>query len=159
VTTKRCKCGYLERASDEPSVGIAFDSKTNEYEIVGQNGTLSVIYHCPWCGGSAPPSKRPTLFAAVAPAEVARLRALATGLSSLDEAVARFGPPAKDQAHGTTITTPGSEGKPSVTTSHRCLTFTHLSETLDVVIEDHGLRGVRLAFLPKYIGEPGEGGA
>ena len=67
VTDTLCVCGYLERASEEPEVPIVFDAKVNEYHIanIGKNGGHRVIYHCPWCGGAAPRSKRASLFATV----------------------------------------------------------------------------------------------
>jgi hypothetical protein len=124
----------------------------NEYNIVGPEGSQSVLYHCPWCGGVAPASKRPNYFAVVTDGELHRLQELTRGLSSLQEAVKRFGPPAEDREHGVTTTTPGSGSEPPVTTSHRTLKFGNLSDTVDVVIEDHGVRGVRTAFAPPYLG-------
>jgi hypothetical protein len=40
VTTIPCKCGYLERASDEPEIPIVFDARVNEYHVTntGKNG-------------------------------------------------------------------------------------------------------------------------
>jgi hypothetical protein len=157
VTTKPCRCTYLAQQAENPDVPIVFDRGMNEYNIVGPSGTQSVIYHCPWCGGAAPRSKRPTLFAAVTQKGLQRLEELTRGLSSLEDAVARFGPPDEEQRAGTTITTPASAAQPPMTTVHRTLKFGKLSATVDVVIEDHGLHGVRAAYVPKYIGSS-EGG-
>ncbi len=154
VTSEPCRCGYLAERADDPSAPIVFDRRMNEYNIVGQGGSEFISHHCPWCGGLAPMSKRRNYFATVTEHELQRLRDLTEDLASLEEAVARFGPPDDDRPDGVTITTPGSQSTPPVTTVHRSLKFSRLSETVDVEIEDHGLRGVRAAFAPKYIGTP-----
>lgn len=35
VTDLPCKCGYLQRSSDDPDVPIAYDERTNELVIHG----------------------------------------------------------------------------------------------------------------------------
>jgi hypothetical protein len=56
VTPARCKCGWLERAADEPVNPVLFDAKMGEFQLHPSDDGYSVLYHCPWCGGSAPRS-------------------------------------------------------------------------------------------------------
>jgi hypothetical protein len=63
----RCKCGFLERHAGEPDSPIRFDAQMNEYHFVypgsmGGEARMN-IYHCPFCGGRAPKSRRGDLFA------------------------------------------------------------------------------------------------
>ena len=69
VTEQPCACGYLQREADDVASPIVFDATMNEYHFEYPspcaNGACDaakarmVIYHCPFCGGLAPPSKRP----------------------------------------------------------------------------------------------------
>jgi hypothetical protein len=66
VTEEPCKCGVLELAAKDPRSHIVFDSEVNEYHfryphpIKGNPSAMGsmVIYHCFFCGGAAPASKR-----------------------------------------------------------------------------------------------------
>ena len=115
VTTAPCGCGYLDRAADDPAVPIAFDERTDEfqfrYDELGSEGPSSLIlYHCPFCGGAAPPSRRHLLFAVI--------------------------PPDRDDPAGTRVTTPESDGSPPITRHHRTLTYERLSDVATVRIHE-----------------------
>jgi hypothetical protein len=156
VTDAPCKCGYLERASDEPMVPIVFDEQTNEYHIenVGDAGHR-VIYHCPFCGGAAPPSKRGSLFATITQDENSRLIALATGFKTVKQAVAKLGTPDDDMPAGLGMGSKPTEGEAPTFTSYRTLTYKGLSETADVVLIDYGPEhGLRVTLRGKYLGKP-----
>ena len=58
----KCDCRTLERLSKEPSIPIEFDAKLNEYRLRGTVGEQIMIYHCPFCGGRTPNSRRAELF-------------------------------------------------------------------------------------------------
>jgi hypothetical protein len=156
VTGVPCKCGYLERASEEPEVPIVFDAEVNEFHIanVGRNRGHSVIYHCPWCGGAAPRSKRATFFATVTSKEEGRLRSLVTGLATVEDAIKKLGKPDDDMPAGMTIKTPGSDAEPSKIRSYRTLRYGGLSRTTDVHFTDYGPDGgLRATFQGKYLGK------
>src|SRR5580700_110793 len=109
VTTRPCKCGFLERTADEPGVPIKFDVKMNEYHIEhgGEDrGGQSILYHCPFCGGAAPPSRRQTFFATITSAETERLTELTGDVKTIADVLARFGEPDDDMDPGTTIYEP-----------------------------------------------------
>src|SRR5687767_9714674 len=110
VTSEPCGCSFLERASAEPRSVICYDEELGEYQIRHPAGGWSgPIYHCPFCGGLTPESKRAALFASVTWAEVARLEALTAGISSIEDAIERFGPAQSDRADGMKIQTPASD--------------------------------------------------
>lgn len=133
VTTIPCTCLYLERAATEPDNPIVFDELVNEYQFRHFNsGGMSVIRHCPWCGGAAPESKRDSLFAHITHAERERLEALAEDVKTVADVLARFGSPDSDLANGYSTSSAPSDTKPSVVSSHRVLRYTKLSETADV---------------------------
>jgi len=61
-----------------------------------------------------PESKRDSLFAFVSDAEVRRLDNAFADIKTLDDAIARFGPPDEDIPHGVSVRTPEEREKPSV---------------------------------------------
>jgi hypothetical protein len=157
VTSMPCKCRFLERASEEPAIPIVFDARMNEYHIMnvgkGRRGH-SNIYHCPFCGGAAPVSKRHSLFATITSTEAERLYKLTSGMKTFKEVVAKFGEPDDDLDPGTQSHTPGSDADPPKVVSYRTLTYKRLSKTAEVVFIDYGPeRGVRTSLRGKYVGQ------
>lgn len=148
VTTKPCKCGYLDRQSKEPASGVEFDSSVNEYNIKG-TGRRSVIYHCPWCGGAAPLSRRESLFETITRDELLRLQKLVEDIKTVDQAVAAFGQPDRDVQNETGIGTPENGKTPATFTRYRTLTFSKLSKTADVQLMDCSPAAVRFSFVTK----------
>ena len=94
VTEQPCTCGYLQRAADDPDSPIVYDPQLNEYDFeypspcgpreCGKASAYLMIYHCPFCGGVAPESKRGRLFAAIPRAEEGRLYGLLRGVKTLE---------------------------------------------------------------------------
>jgi len=155
VTTVPCACSYLSRAADEPDSSIVFDADMNEYKFRVGPGHM-IIRHCPWCGGTAPKSKRSSLFAQITDAEMRRLGALTKGIKTVEEAIEKFGPPDNDRPAGMTIKSPGTGTTPETVESHRVLTYNGLSDTATVSLVDYGpSRGLGLTLSGKYIGKPG----
>jgi hypothetical protein len=158
VTTTACTCKYLERASDEPEVPIVFDAEMNEYHLtnVGKNRGHTMIYHCPWCGGAAPRSKRGTFFATISQREEERLRRRTSGLMTVSAVVKKFGKPDADLDEGIVLKTPESKEKPPTIKSYRSIVYERLSETADVRFTDYGPDGgLRVTFQGKYLGRRG----
>lgn len=156
VTTKRCACGYLERQSEEPNIPIVFDKDVHEYHIKHPGGGVSVILHCPWCGGVAPESKRHTLFARLTMAETRRLQRLTARIKGVGDAIEMLGDPEHDRPGGMGVLTPGTEIQPPASAQYRTLTYTRLSKTADVILVDYGPEaGIRFLFQGKYIGKGG----
>src|ERR1700687_2896706 len=62
VTTKPCTCNWPRDVSREPENSVRFDESTGEYEFVTPSGGRLNIYHCPFCGGAMPRSRRAELF-------------------------------------------------------------------------------------------------
>ena len=154
VTAKPCVCGYLESTAAEPNGLILFDDRMGEYQLRRPDGTgAGPIYHCLFCGGAAPKSKRATLFARVTWAETSRLKRLTRGISSVQQALERLGPPKQDLAEGLTIQTPGSDTQAPTTTSYRVVRWDKLSDTADVDLIDYGVRGIKFTFVGKYLGD------
>jgi hypothetical protein len=161
VTGVACACGYLERASGEPDNPIVFDAEMNEYHLrhfdhagLGRQGE-SIIYHCPFCGGVAPRSKRSSFFAQITDAEKSRLRDLTSGAKTVRDAVAQLGQPNEDHPDGFTTESRSSDAEPSVIKSYRLLRYTGLSETANVTFTDSGPDGgLRMRLESKYLGKP-----
>jgi hypothetical protein len=80
------------------------------------------------------------------------LKKLTSGITTVEEAIGRFGTPQHDHPEGITIQTPASDSEPSKTTSYRMITFTRLSETADVALIDYGVKGIKFTFQGKYLG-------
>lgn len=150
VTDVPCQCDYLQQQAAEPDVPIEFDVDMNEYCITHKTSGGSLkIYHCPWCGGTAPRSRREQHFEALTWEEIRRLEGLTAEIRTVDEAIAKFGTPSSDMPRGVTIQVPASESSPPRTESFRTLHFTNLSATGEVVVVDYGVRGIKFQYAPK----------
>jgi hypothetical protein len=149
VTDVPCRCGYLQRESEEPATPILFDEEMHEFHIAHQNGGYAVIYHCPWCGGVGPRSKRARFFATITNAESERLQRLTSGLTSVEEAIARLGKPDGQDVRGTTILTPATRREPPTVRTYRTLRFSKLSDTAEVTLIDYGPKGIGFSFQGK----------
>jgi len=153
VTTKPCTCNWPRDVSAEPENSIRFDEATGEYNFIMPSGGQLNIYHCPFCGGVMPRSKRAELFAYVSEAEVERLDKLTRKLQSVDEAVRVLGSPDRDMPSGLRVRTPAKGRHAPRVASYRVLTFTQLSDTADVELADWGPEGIRFSFRGKYLGK------
>ncbi|TAK19469.1 MAG: hypothetical protein EPO40_33155 [Myxococcaceae bacterium] len=164
VTERPCACDYLSHAADDPRSPIVFDPKLNEYNFEypslrsDEAGKAYLrIYHCPFCGGAAPESKRDQLFAVISPEEKRRLNQLLSGIKSVEDAFSVLGTPDHDDPHGLTAQRPEREGSAPTRQSYRSLTYSQLSDTADVILTDYRADGVHIALQGKYVGLSGAG--
>jgi hypothetical protein len=139
----------------EPDNSIRFDEATGEYNFITPNGGALDIYHCPFCGGVMPRSKRTELFAYVTDAEVDRLEKLTRKVKSVKNALRVFGPPDRDEPRGLRVRDPARGRSAPRIASYRVLTFARLSDTADVELADCGPEGIRFSFKGKYLGRKG----
>ncbi len=131
VTDIACTCGFLARCAKDPTLPIAWDERLNEFHITYSNaeGTGQVmVYHCPFCGGATPPSRRGELFHEVTPTEDRRLKALFAGIRSVPDCLQRFGLPDEDLSDGFMTETDGKRE------TFRTLLYRGLSTTVDVLV-------------------------
>ena len=130
-----CGCGWLEKAANDPSVPIAFDSEVNEYYLEMTGGRM-VIRFCPWCGGDAPVSHRDSLFEVVTPDEIMRLKALTSHLRTRDDVIRAWGQPDEEIRSGYSETGLELNGVPSPTVSFDLMRYNNLSQTvvMDVIL-------------------------
>jgi hypothetical protein len=166
VTDQPCTCHYLERAANDPRSPIVYDAKLNEYNFeyaspsgdgMCEAGKASLrIYHCPFCGGAAPESKRALLFSVISPEEERRLYKLLGSIKTLDEAVQVFGPPDDDYPHGLREEHPEQEGTAPTVENFRVLRYSGLSDTADVNIAESRSGGVHFWMQGKYLGPPSD---
>jgi hypothetical protein len=164
VTEELCICHYLEHAADDPRSPIVYDSKLNEYNFEYPNPcgdgacdaskALLRIYHCPFCGGAAPESKRGLLFAVIPAEEERRLYQLLSSIKTLDEARQVFGSPDRDSPSGLTERHPEQEGRAPTVESFRTLSYSGLSETAVVNISESRSGGIHFWLHGKYLGPP-----
>ncbi len=151
-----CKCGFLERNADHPDSPIRFDAHMNEYHFIHSTSlggeARMMIYHCPFCGGRAPKSKRGDLFAKLTNKETRRLTDLTKDLHTLDEVFAALGKPDRDSPVGMTVVTPEKADKPETTQNFRTLAYTKLSDTADIHITVYPMDRVAITFQGKYVG-------
>jgi hypothetical protein len=166
VTEEPCTCQYLEHEADDPRSPIVYDPKLNEYNFEYPSpcgdgscdaGKASMrIYHCPFCGGAAPESKRGLLFAVIPPEEESRLYKLLGRVKTLDEAVQAFGPPDQDFPHGHMERRPEQEGTAPTVECFRTLWYANLSETAGVSIVESRTGGIHFWLQGKYLGPPSD---
>jgi hypothetical protein len=139
VTDTICECKYLQRAADDPDLPIVFDERTNEYHYTYHETESDVpatlnIYHCPFCGGAAPTSKRPLLFHVVSSEEKRRLAELLVPIRSLRELIETLGEPNEDDSAGMWKGCEELEDRPSRVIPCRMLTYKSLSTVADVQV-------------------------
>jgi hypothetical protein len=98
-----CECDWFEQAAAEPNVPVQFDETVGAYDLVydGPEGPHRLrLYFCPFCGGSAPTSRREEMFARLTDTELHRLRELTDDLKTIEDVIGRFGPPDEDHPVG-----------------------------------------------------------
>jgi len=149
-----CKCEWLEREAAEPRSPIEFDAKLNEYHIVRGPKDFLMIYYCPFCGGSAPKSRRDRLFHTLTDAERSRLVKLTKNLRTVEDVTRAFGEPDYRQPVGIVVTQPERGGKPETTQSYPTLIFTKLSDTANVHVTIYPNERVAISFQGKAKKDP-----
>lgn len=149
-----CRCGLLERLSKEPALPIVFDPELNEYHIRGEGDggrVMSVmIYHCPYCGGRTPKSRRRELFMHITDTERERLKSIVQNLASVSDVLAALGPPDRDDPVGYSVTTKSKKGRSSAKL-YRALTYSGLSTMADILVTVHPSEKVGFGFIAKPI--------
>lgn len=132
VTTEPCTCGYLQRAVDDPDTPIQFDERCGEYHFVYGDAML-VIYHCPFCGGAAPPSVRESLFFHPSEDERNRLRDLFRDCRTVDDVIEKHGPP--DWVSPVTKKSDEADATPPTVSFWQTLVYQRLSDVADVHVD------------------------
>jgi hypothetical protein len=89
------------------------------------------------------------VYATITPSERERLFALVAGIGSLDEAIARLGPPSQDLPAGQLSFDPISGAE----LRHRVLVYEDLSESARVSVVDHADTAPQIDFGTKHLGE------
>jgi len=141
VTDAPCKCGYLRRVADDARQPIVFDKLTGEYHFLYREGDAAgystlTLYHCPFCGGAAPKSKRASLFHVIPPEEERRLGELLDGIASIRTALRKLGKPDYDDPRGTGVQMPERAGHAPTTQWFRTLRYEKLSKVADVWVTE-----------------------
>jgi hypothetical protein len=157
VTDIPCTCGYLEKAADDPASPIVFDERTSEYHFTYQESDLEgrsmlVIYHCPFCGGAAPESRRDLLFAAISAEEEQRLARLLAPIETVRQAIDTLGPPQMDDYSVVRNRRRDVPDTPPMVQRCRELCYTILSDVADVRIAERSDGHVSWMLFGKYVG-------
>jgi hypothetical protein len=130
-----CKCGWLDRAPDEPDSPLVFNRVLGEFHLLYGGAQVSgriKLNYCPVCGQRAPQSRRDALFAPLCDAEMQRIEQLAAGLRTLEEVRARFGEPDDDRMPGVMLREPAGAGRPPSMRRYRTLRYSGISDSLHV---------------------------
>src|SRR5215831_5990006 len=146
-----CKCEWLERAADDPKCPVEFDDKLNEYHIVLGPKNFLMIYYCPFCGGSAPKSRRDRLFHRLTHAERQRLVSLTKDIRTVQDVTRAFGKPDIRHPVGEVVTKPERDGKPETTQSYPMMVYTKISKTADVYVAVYPTDRVGISFQTKSV--------
>ena len=112
---------------------------------------MMMIYHCPFCGGRAPKSRRASLFHRITHAEQQRLCELTESMRTIRDVTAAFGKPDFDQPVGMVVTSPERNGKPESTQSYPVMIYTKLSEIADVHVVVYPNDIVEITFQGKAV--------
>ncbi len=155
VTEQPCTCDYLQNAANDDANPIIFDEKTSEYQFAyhepGLDGPSTlIIYHCPFCGGAAPESKRSLLFAVIPKSEEERLLEMLAPIETISQAMAILGTPDFD-GH-IKVRDPERDNKPFSLEYHREIRYEKLSDLANIWITERPDGKVFWQLQGKYIG-------
>jgi hypothetical protein len=145
----------LDAQANHPDSPIRFDPELNEYHFIHDTSTSGeakmMIYHCPFCGGRAPKSRRSELFHRLTHAEQRRLCELTKSMRTIQDVTAAFGEPDIKQPVGMVITKPERDGKPETTQSYPVMIYTKLSDIADVHVTIYPTDRVGISFQGKGV--------
>jgi hypothetical protein len=113
-----------------------------------------VLYHCPFCGGAAPESKRGDLFSQISDQEASRLRSLTEKVKSGADALRVLGTPDDDQPieiPAGTMLRSKRNGAPFC--PNRVLTFSRVSQVAEVQVMVDETDEAQAVIAPKLIGQ------
>ena len=153
VTEVECGCHYLSDLTLEPGHPVKFDQRLREFSIeykdsMGQLGSL-LLYHCPFCGGALPESRRSELFAKISEQEERRLQAMLAPVRTVEDAFRVLGPPDSDMPNGVGVHKPGCPPQ-----WFRTLIYSGLSSTADVTLALKENNELQMSLQGKYVGLP-----
>ncbi len=130
-----CQCTFLRHLASDPESNIRYDPRLNEYHIVGSH-SLTMIYHCPFCGGRAPKSLRSFMFEYLSDTERQRLEHLVSGLDSLEAIQSKLGPPTFDLDPGKPHANEATDEREAESDPfYRILTYEALSDSADLTVQ------------------------
>jgi hypothetical protein len=149
----------LQKAAEDPDNPIEFDERTKGYlytyaDYQGGDKATLIIYHCPFCGGVAPQSKRKLQFAAISHEEHDRLADLLGPITTIDQALAKLGKPDLDDYSTTKYPEIGDQ--PPTTVFHRVIRYYNLSKVAEVVIHERRNGSIWWSLQGKCLKQPGE---
>lgn len=160
VTEQACTCNYLQQAADDPDNPIVFHERTGEFHFTYQEPdhegrSMLVIYHCPFCGGAAPESKRALLFAVIPRSEEERLAEILMPIKTIKDALESLGTPDFDGFIGSRQYE--RDDQPPTREHRRQIRYERLSEIADVWIDESRDGRAFWQLQGKYLGKPEEG--
>lgn len=126
-----CDCGVLEQMADNPTNPVEFDAELNEFHITHSGGGYSMIYYCPFCGGSAPKSKRDRFFHILTDAERERLLYLTKDMQTVQDVIHALGEPDFRFPVGIVVSKTDKDDL-EMTQSYPTMMYTKVSETADL---------------------------
>lgn len=89
----KCRCKILEEWSKDIVSPIRFNEKFAEYYLEEKNGSMSVFYFCPSCGGKLADSKRNDFFLTPSESEVNKIYGKVKIAETVDEVIKILGVP------------------------------------------------------------------
>jgi len=155
VTEVPCTCNALQFSADQKHSPVTFDESLNEYHFVypdptGKGNGSLMIYHCFFCGGTAPESKRKRQFAVIDFGEKVRLDKLVKDIKTINDAISVLGEPDRDEITGEHIDE--ENNTPPIVNNYRSLVYTKISQTANIRITDRHKEVVSISYSGKYIG-------
>jgi len=142
-------CKHLPDLSREGGSSIIYVREYREYQLLSRDSpTHSIrLFYCPICGSKQRVSTIDWRFYKKSPKEVAELRECTHNITTMQEALERFGPP--DVERGSVVRFVYPEAQRTALGHERAFFYEHLAKTVDVVVIE-GLDGrVDVRLYPK----------
>jgi hypothetical protein len=148
-----CECDSLHRLAEEPGSPLRFNEASRYFFLAYESDSRLrhevLVKYCFFCGKLASRERRERGFHHITKAEQLRLVQLTAGITSLDEARARLGPPDSDFPAGLISTQPETSERGAVTECFRAFVYANLSSAAFVRIIERRDGSARIAFEAK----------
>jgi hypothetical protein len=146
--TPPTKCKHLDQITSLSNSPIRYRKVERDYYIAGRRASVGPrVFYCPTCGRKLLRPGRDTRFYKKSPAELKDLKTRSQGINSIDDAIAKLGPP--DIDHGPSFAYLYFGGKRTRFGAVRTLFYTELAKTLMITISESLNGKVTVTFPPK----------
>ena len=144
---KECNCNSVIIWSKTHTFPIEYDSKYEEYNLLGYQKSRLAMYYCPICGGQLPKAKRADFFTTPSDEEMNEITAKLKNINKLEDFIKILGPP--DKESGARKGTKTDKKIYKLKDTKRTLVFNSIAITLSLIVQEDEDGKIRYFFSGK----------